>query len=58
MEVCVKAKDEGEAEELANEADFDWGMADIEDATAEEMYNDEGDDSLVEDFKREDRYAE
>ena len=48
-------------EEIAREADFDWVMADVEDATAEEMYNGEdgGDDApLVEEFKREDRYAE
>ena len=61
MEVCVKAKDEAEAEEIAGEADFDWVMADVEDATAEEMYNGEdgSDDAhLVEEFKRDDRYAE
>ena len=58
MEVCVKAKDESDAEEIARDADFDWVMADIEDVSAEEMYNDKGDDELVEDFKRDERYAE
>ena len=57
MEVCVRAKDEAEAEEIACEADFDWVMADVEDATAVEMYNGE-DARLVDEFKREDRYAE
>ena len=60
MEVCVKAEDEEEAEEIAREADFSWAMADVEVDYVEEMYNGEdGDDThIIDDFKVEDRYAE
>lgn len=58
MEVCVLAGDEGEAEEIARQGDFDWCMADIEDADAEECYNDPEDAHFVQEFKDERKYAE
>ena len=58
MEVCVLATDEGEAEDIARQGDFDWGMADIEDADAEEAYNDPEDEHFVQEFKDEQKYAE
>jgi hypothetical protein len=58
QEVCVKAKDEGEAEEIALHATFDQSFLDIQEVTAEELYNDPGDERLVAEFKREDKYAE
>jgi hypothetical protein len=58
QEVCVKAKDENEAEEIARNADFSTSMFDLEEVESEEMYNDPGDERLVEEFKSEDKYAE
>jgi len=58
QEVCVKAKDESEAEEIAIRADFSTSMLDIEEVDAEEMYNDPGDERLVQEFKDQDKYAE
>jgi hypothetical protein len=60
IEVCILAEDEGDAERIAREngGEFDWVMADIDDATAEEMYNEPDDASLVKEFKDEGRYAE
>jgi hypothetical protein len=58
MEVCVKAKDENEAEEIARNADFSTSMAELEEVEAEDMYNDPGDERLVEEFKSDDKYAE
>jgi hypothetical protein len=58
QEVCVKAKDESEAEEIARSADFSTSFMDLQDADAEELYNDPGDEHLVKEFKEQDRYAE
>ena len=58
QEVCVKAKDESEAEEIALRADFSTSMLDIEDVAAEEMYNNPEDEQLVQEFKNDDKYAE
>jgi hypothetical protein len=58
QEVCVKAKDENEAEEIASNADFSTSAIDLEEVEAEEMYNDPGDERLVEEFKSDDKYAE
>jgi hypothetical protein len=57
QEVCVRAIDEEEAEEIARNANFDTAMCDIE-AEAEDMYNEAGDKRLVEEFKAEGKYAE
>jgi len=57
QEVCVKAKDESEAEHIAENANFETVMCDVE-CEAEEMYNDPGDEDLVQQFKDEEKYAE
>jgi len=58
QEVCVKAKDEGEAEEIARNADFSTSSIDLDEAEAEELYNDPDDADSVKEFKAEDKYAE
>ena len=58
QEVCVLAKDEDEAEEIAREADFSTSMIDLKEVSAEELYNDPGDEQLVKQFNEEGRYAE
>lgn len=58
QEVCVKAKDENEAEEIARNADFSTSAVDLDEVEAEEMYNDPGDERMVEEFKSEEKYAE
>ena len=58
QEVCVFAKDEDEAEEIAREADFSTSMIDLKEVSAEELYNDPGDERLVKQFNEEGRYAE
>ena len=58
QEVCVKAKDEGEAEEVARNADFGTSSIDLDETEAEELYNDPEDAGSIEEFKSEDKYAE
>ena len=58
QEVCVKAKDEGEAEEVARNADFGTSSIDLVETEAEELYNDPEDAGSIEEFKSEDKYAE
>ena len=58
QEVCVKAKDEGEAEEVARNADFSTSSIDLDETEAEELYNDPEDAGSIEEFKSEDKYAE
>jgi len=58
QEVCVKAKDEGEAEEVARNADFSTSSVDLDEAEAEELYNDPEDAGSIKEFKAEDKYAE
>jgi len=57
QEVCVRAIDAEEAEDIARNANFDTTMCNVE-AEAEEMYNEAGDERLVEEFKAEGKYAE
>ena len=58
QEVCVKAKDEGEAEEVARNADFGTSSIDLVETEAEELYNDPEDAGSIEEFKSEDKYLE
>ena len=58
QEVCVKAEDEGEAEEVARNADFGTSSIDLDETEAEELYNDPEDAGSIEEFKSEDKYAE
>ena len=58
QEVCVKAKDEGEAEEVARNADFGTSSIDLDETEAEELYNDPEDADSIKEFKSEDKYAE
>ena len=58
QEVCVKAKDEGEAEEVARNADFSTSSIDLDETEAEELYNDPEDAGSIEEFKSEDKYLE
>jgi len=58
QEVCVKAKDEGEAEEVARNADFSISSIDLDETEAEELYNDPEDAGSIKEFQAEDKYAE
>jgi len=58
QEVCVKAKDEGEAEEVARNADFSINSDALDETEAEELYNEREDAGSIEEFKSEDKYAE
>jgi hypothetical protein len=58
MEVCVKAKNEDEALEISRNASFDTGAIDLEETSAEELYNDPEDARLIQEFKDEGKYAE
>jgi hypothetical protein len=59
IEVCVLANNEDEAEKLAREnaGEIDWSFAEVEEARAEECYNDEY-SHLVQEFKDEGRFIE
>ena len=59
MEVCVKAASAEEAEQLAIDGYFKWDSAPRKVVSVEEGLYDETDDAhLINEFKRERRYAE